>query len=61
MLVYRGLSCDYDAILGRNCLDGCVMESVDGRCMRLGNLQKEKGFFVSPVGPVQELTLILNC
>lgn len=61
MLAYHGLIGDYHAILGRNCLDGWAVGSADGRCMRLGNLQKEKGFLVSPRGIIQELTLILKC
>lgn len=60
MLGCHGLIGDDLAILGRNCLDCWVMGSVDGRCMRLGNLQKEKGFLVSPGGTIQELTLILK-
>lgn len=52
MLVYHVLSGDYRAILGRNCLDGWVMGSAHGRCMRLGSLQKEKRFLSSPGGTI---------
>lgn len=36
------------------------MGSVDRRCMRLGNIQKEKGFLANPGGSIQELTLVLD-